>query len=220
MKRLFIVLVTILVMSAPSIVEAQKFMLGVQAGLNFSDIQIAEKDAPEGAEFNYSPVMLFGANAYMGYRSASVWGLSFEPGYIIKGGQKHYDKLQVGDMLFASQNMKYTSAYIQLPVTIDAYITDRFSVSLGPEVNIFLSSKAESQDVSYDTSYGNEKYELCGIISTAYSITDNIDVRLLYNHSITKSSEVTWVDGTGVVTGSSRQYFQYLQLTLRLKTSW
>jgi len=53
--------------------------------------------------------------------------------------------------------------------------------------------------------------------SASYSISKNFDVRLLYNHSVARSSNFYWFDNTGSGVGISKQYYQYIQLGLRFK---
>jgi hypothetical protein len=217
MKRVVTFLVTFLILISSSVLQAQKFQVGLQTGLDFSNKHISNKDDFTDEEKVYSPLTLFNVNAYLGFKSNSFWGLSIEPGFIRKGGQRNDLVLQVGDMLFAYQDVKYISDFIQLPLLVDFYITDNFFISIGPEFDLFLSSKAKSQDLSFDTSNDHDKLDISGGASVSYSITKNFDIRLLYNHSITSSSNMVWVDEIGCVSGTSKQYYQYIQLALRFK---
>lgn len=219
MKPTIFLIVTFLILTSASVLQAQKFYVGLQTGLDISTKHISNKDDFTEEKKIYSPLTMFNVNAYLGFKSNSFWGLSIEPGFIRKGGQRNDLTLQIDDMLFAYQDVKYISNFIQLPLMVDFYITDKLFLSVGPEFDLFLSSKQESQDLSFDTSGEHDKLDISAGASAGYSITKNFDVRLLYNHSIASSSNFYWFDGTGLMVGISKQYYQYIQLGLRFKTN-
>jgi hypothetical protein len=219
MKRIVTLIVTFLILTSSSVIQAQKFKVGLQTGLDISNIHVANKSDFTDEKRVYSPLALFNVDAYLGFKSNSFWGLSIEPGFIRRGGQRRDIVLQTGDILYAHQDVRYISNFIQLPLLVDFYITDNLFVSIGPEFDLFLSSKEESQDLSFDTSDAHDKLDFSGGASISYSISKNFDIRLLYNHSITSSSFVDWTDESGSLVGSSKQYYQYFQLALRFKIS-
>jgi len=219
MKRIITLIVTFLIFASSSVLQAQEFYVGLQTGMDISTKHISDKDDFTEEKKLFSPLTLFNVNAYLGFKSNSFWGLSIEPGFIRKGGQRNDLTLQIDDMLFAYQDVKYISNFIQFPLMVDFYITDNFFLSVGPDFDLFLSSKQESQDISFDTSDNHKKLDISAGASASYSINKNFDIRLLYNHSIASSSYFYWIDNTGNTVGISKQYYQYFQLSLRFKTN-
>ena len=86
MKSLFQLITVFLISVFASNLNAQKLEFGLQSGLNLSNTHIFNKDDFTDHDRIYYPLVLVNGNAYLGYKSESFWGFSFEPGFIQKGG--------------------------------------------------------------------------------------------------------------------------------------
>jgi len=220
MKSLFQLLIVLIISVFASALNAQKLEFGLQSGLNLSNTHIFNKDDFTDQNRIYYPLALVNGNAYIGYKSKSFWGFSFEPGFIQKGGLRKDVRISTGNTFYQPQEVKYISNFIQLPVLTDIFFSERFFISLGPEISLFLNSKAKGEFLTFDTSADHNKIEVSGILSINYSPFKFIDVGLRYNHGITSPSYLIWVDDLGNYVGRSKQYNQYVQFTLRFKKHW
>lgn len=211
------VIIALLVLQSGLILKAQEIKFGVQTGLNLSNIHVTNKEEFTDENKVYSPVLLFNANGYIGFKSKSFWGLSIEPGYIQKGGLRKNQMVRSENVLYMPQDYKYLYSYIQLPVLLDLYFTKRLFFSVGPEFAYLINSKAKSKSFSFDLTDFHEKFEISGTIGLNYNLCKNIDMGLMYTHGITHSSLMLWKDEFGNTLGFSNQYNQYIQLKLRFK---
>ena len=81
-----------------------------------------------------------------------------------------------------------------------------------------INAKAKTKDNSNDISeFYDNKFELSGLIGINYTINKNVDIGLRYNHGLTYTSKITWVDSMGNLLDNSKEYNQYIQLIIRLK---
>jgi len=220
MKSLFQLITVFLISIFASTLNAQKLEFGLQSGLNLSNTHIFNKEDFTDQNRIYYPLILINGNAYIGYKSNSFWGFSFEPGFIQKGGLRKDVRISMGNTIYQPQEVKYISNFIQLPILIDVFFTKRFFISFGPEFSIFLNSKAKGEFLTFDTSADHDKFEASGILSVNYSLFKFMDVGLRYNHNITSPSYLIWVDDLGNYVGRSKQYNQYIQFILRFKKNW
>jgi hypothetical protein len=168
-------------------IYAQNIMYGISAGLDVANEQyIGNKTYPNES---LSPMISYNANAYIGYKSQGYWGLSIEPGFMQKGYMLHY----------ANNNMRIKCNYLQMPIFVNIYFTDKLFISAGPEIAYFLWNR-----YAYVLK-GRNNLELSGLIGINYNISKKIDIGLRYNHGITSISTMT------------KLYNQYFQLLLRIK---
>ena len=63
----------------------------------------------------------------------------------------------------------------------------------------------------------DRRFELSGFIGINYNVIDNLDIGLRYNHGLTYTSKIIWINELGEETGVSKDYNQYFQLILRFK---
>ena len=122
--------------------------------------------------------------------------------------------------MYQSQDLRYISNFLQLPILADFYLTDRLSISIGPEFSFFLSSKAKGEHATFNTSDDHDQLEVSGIIGIKYSLLKFLEIGLRYNHGINSPSSLMWIDDFGSIVDFSKQYYQYSQFTLRIKKNW
>jgi len=213
-------LIVIIILIFPSLLAAQRFQIGIQSSLNLSNTHVINKEDFTDQKRVYYPLLLPNVNAYLGYKSESFWGFSLEPGFIQKGGlQKDITIISEGTM-YQSQDLRYISNFLQLPILADFYLTDRLSISIGPEFSFFLSSKAKGEHATFNTSDDHDQLEVSGIIGIKYSLLKFLEIGLRYNHGINSPSSLMWIDDFGSIVDFSKQYYQYSQFTLRIKKNW
>lgn len=197
--------------------NAQKIQFGLQTGFDISRIQVLDKKDYSDNEKVYHSFKSLNINGYLSYKTKSFLGVSIEPGYIKKGGIRKDYVFRSSSIIFAPQDVSYYSNIIQLPVFLDFFVTDRFYISIGPELDLILNSHIKSDMLSFNVTESVDKYELSGGIRLTYNIIKHLDVGVLYNHSITSFSDMLWIDDFYNPIDWSKEYNQYVQLLLRFK---
>ncbi len=204
---------------------AQSINYGIQAGYVYA-IAHATRDCYIATRLFY-PMHSFNINGTIEYRFHGAWGIAAEPGFIRKGsvvdGDNHH--------LYRRFNLHLN--YLQLPILANFYWTDRFFISIGPELAYLINKDGNVPSLSDDyTPYQKEVYiiftpfeenafEISGLIGVNYSITKKIDLSFRYNHSFTYFAETPWFNHRyppeeGPM-GYSKDYNQYLQFIIRYK---
>lgn len=188
--------------------SAQDFKFGILTGFDLAKGRLSDSPDFNDHSLKYDPMSSFNANGYIGYKSGGIWGLSIEPGFIQKGGVQ-----DISDV-----NVRFQLNYIQMPVLADVYISDKFFVSIGPELGYMINAKAKSSDYSNDiTEIYNKRFEISGIAGVNYSIVKKIDIGLRCSYGLTYISKITITDEFGNQSGEIKEYNQYLQLIIRFK---
>lgn len=155
--------------------EGQEVFMGLRAGYGVSNVS-ATNEGGIDIESRYSPslALLYNVRFYH-----SNWGISFEPGYTLKG-------VQIDD-----NTLDYRFNYWNLPVLMEYYLSDKIRVSAGPEIS-FLSSSInkinDSTSVSLRDTY-DKKWEFGAAAGLAYSVTFYADIGFRYNASFSRISE-------------------------------
>jgi|WetSurMetagenome_2_1015567.scaffolds.fasta_scaffold206326_2 hypothetical protein len=217
MKKIILVLIAFLSLNSGLILKAQELKFGVITGLNMSRRHVTNiRDFTDASKI-YSPIIMLNANMYIEYKSKSFWGISFEPGYIQKGGLRKDFTVRIGDTLYLPQDVKYISNYIQMPVLLNLYFTKKLFISVGPEFAYLINSTVKSKLYSFDITENFQKIEIAGVIGLNYNLIKCIDIGFLYNHGVTKSSTLIWKDIYGNFIGMSNEYNQYFQFKIRFK---
>lgn len=148
---------------------------GLSGGVGFSNFNYtALNDLPI---FSHDPIVSYNINGYIGIRPNQRFGLSFEPGYSRRGG-----KVGLLPDIIPIQGA-WKMEYLQVPALLDFYLSDRLSVSVGPELSWRLDSNADflgliSEDLDKKFSAGL----LAGI---QFSVHPNVDVGLRYHRALT-----------------------------------
>ncbi len=188
-------------------VGAQEIRFGILSGFNVTRTNISEYtvSAVSYGKDQKDPMASFNINGYFEYKSAGLWGLAVEPGYIRKGGSNP-----------VNHDGKTCLNYFEVPVLVNLYISERLYVSLGPGVSYLLNVKYHYKSDSYDIPVSGNRYEISGLIGINYDILKNMGIGLRYNQgwaTINKRFE----DGKGNVlyTMESKEVHQSLQLIVR-----
>ena len=224
MKIIKILLVSSLILLPGLNLQAQHINYGIQAGYVYANAHAAKISDNSVNMFN--PLHSFSINGYVEYKFPGAWGIAAEPGFIRKGGD-----VDGTNHLLERFDLKLN--YIQLPILVNLYITDKFFVSFGPEFAYLINAdvKLPSLPESYTpeekeyykifTPLKDNAFEVSALIGVNYSITNKIDLGLRYSRSITSFSETTVINhrypiGAGII-GHSNLYNQYFQFIFRYK---
>jgi hypothetical protein len=193
-------------------INAQSFKYGIVGGFDIVKAYTTNSDI-RGDELRvYDPMISFNANGYLGYKSTGTWGISIELGFIQKGGVQKYNTETKED------DIRFQLNYIQIPLLFDLYLTDRFFVSVGPEIAYMINAKAKSIETSNNIrDLYNRNVEFSGLIGLNYNIIKNIDLGIRYNHGISYISRVIFLDTDSNTDTYSNEYNQYIQAFLRFK---
>jgi len=195
-KIVYSVLAGILISASNS--NAQDIRFGFLGGIDITYSTWRHYPNEQVAEaFDYDPMVSFNINGHISYKTAGALGFSLEPGFMQKGG-KGLENNQL--------NQRVTINYLQMPILIDFYILDRLFVSVGPEI-AYLAEK----------NYANPSFELSGLVGVNYNIIKHIDLGLRYNHGLTYFTSFDLIDDYGNLTGTAKEYNQYLQFIIRFK---
>ena len=191
---------------------AQEFTFGLVGGLDIANSRLTNIPDEIGDYRLYHPMLSFNANGHIGYKSAGFWGISLEPGYIQKGGVIQYDKDDRND------DVRYQLNYVQIPLLADFYLSDKISISVGPEFAYLINAKVKSNGESRNIpNYYDKNFELSGIVGFNYNLHKYFDIGLRYNHGLTYTGKITWTDKNNDFLGESKEYNQYFQLFFRFK---
>jgi hypothetical protein len=160
----------------------------------------------------YDPMISYNVNGYLGYKSGGFWGISFEPGYIQKGGAQRYETETKEDDIRIQLN------YIQMPVLFDLYVIKKIFISVGPEFAYMINATSKSMEESNDIwNLYTRSFEVSGLIGINFNIIKNFDIGIRYNHGITWISKVIYLDTDNSMETPSEEFNQYLQLFARFK---
>ncbi|HHB79099.1 MAG TPA: PorT family protein [Saprospiraceae bacterium] len=178
--------------------QAQSFHFGLKGGV---DLVTAYSKASNNISFelghDQSPILSYNANFVMEYHGVGKIGFTVEPGFIRKG---------YGFPNFSSEGIhKVYLSYIQVPVLMDYYMSDKFAVSAGMDLGIFVNHL--SNDFY-------ENFELSALIGCKYKLSEHFDLGLRYGHGVTPSFKFHFTNANGNTVGQIRDFNQYLQLSI------
>jgi len=192
--------------------NAQSFKYGLTAGLDIAKAYTTNIHIRDDNSRLYDPMISYNVNGYLGYKSTGFWGISFEPGYIQKGGAQRYETETKEDDIRIQLN------YIQMPVLFDIYVTNKIFISVGPELAYMISATSKSMEGLYDIwDLYNRNFEVSGLIGINFNVIKNFDIGIRYNHGITWISKVIYFDTDNNIKTPSEEFNQYLQVFLRFK---
>ncbi len=168
--------------------SAQETYLGVRLGYVHSNLR-GNFDSD-----SINPLQSFAAGFVISNRfRSSPFGVSLEPGYLIKGAKG------------SSDTFDYRFHYISLPVFIDYYPNDKIKLSAGLEPAQLLSSMNKTNSESLEHMY-DHGIETSVTIGGAFSVAYFLDLGLRYSYSFSKATrEDPVINGTDL-------YSQYFQL--------
>lgn len=192
MKKLTLILAAVLLTTGAF---AQKgFYYGAKAGLNLSQI-FETDDWYDGAPFKVKHQMYadFYAGAFVEYRFSRVIGLQLEAVYSRQGDALKFESLDDVKIKFISK-----FDYINVPLLIKIYPTEKFSIDFGPQFGFVTKAKLSQKVVdktdgrAVNKSSENfnsddyEKFDLSIAMGVSYQITDMLEVSARYNIGMTK----------------------------------
>lgn len=178
---------------------------GLSGGVGLSNFNYSAFD--DLPIFNHDPIMSYNINAYFGIRPNEKFGLSFEPGYSRRGGKVGL----LPGVIPVSANWKME--YVQLPAMLDFYLTDRISVSVGPELSWRVDSNADYLGLISDNL--DRKFSTGLLAGIHVALHENIDVGLRYHRAFTPVATIN-LPGIGeIIKPKLSMYNQYFQFVAR-----
>ena len=205
-----VILMILLALLSGMKATAQDFKFGFLAGLDVANSRLTNIPDTASDSRAYYPLLSFNVNGYIGYKSASFWGISIEPGFIQKGGVIRYDKDDRDD------DVRLVSNYVQIPVLADFYLTEKFYASTGIEFAYMINTKAKSGDLSNDiTEFYDNPFEISAAIGINYNIIKGFDTGLRYTHGLTYTQIITFTNASGEPVGEGKVYNQYFQFLVK-----
>lgn len=203
------ILLTLAFFCTHQLVFSQQFFFGASVGGNLTAINLVQNKSSSFELNKYEPLISPGANLFLSYKTKSLLGFTIEPGYIQKGGIQKYDPTFKVTELFN---------YINIPLSVDVYATDKLFFSIGPELNFLVNAKAKSGDNINDNSqYYDQKFDLAGMVSISYGITNFLDITLRANHSFIPYTNEVFTNSQGELIADIDYYHRYAQLAIRYK---
>jgi hypothetical protein len=192
--------------------NAQNLRFGLLGGVD--KVNIHQKPwLPHAISAPFDPMNSYNVNCFISYKSQGIWGFSFEPGFIQKGGANG-----VNDCC------RWELNYFQFPLLAEIYVLRKLFLSVGPEFSYLTSAKAvnvypshtHTTDVSSTYKY---KLEISGLIGINYMISKRFDIGLRYNHGFTYIAkiDINIYNGSNWYIYPVKQQSQYLQLVLRVR---
>jgi hypothetical protein len=189
--------------------NAQNFDIGVATGFNMvsvNDIHSSDDD------FLYTvyPIASYNLNGFLSFRNKSFWGFSVEPGIIRKGWNQSSSGL--------NEKIKIRLNYLQIPILSDFYLSDRFYVSIGPEINYLINAKNKYGSDTQDIVKYTNRFELSGMIGISYKINEIISTSIRYSHGLTEiSDDIIWTNTEIENPEDSKEFNQYLQILIKMR---
>lgn len=185
--------------------SAQQLRFGLQTGPAIS--QISTPNKPDVDPRTYHPKLGFQAGVFISYETAEKWGLSLEPGVILKGSDQRIDN---------ASHLDIRLAYLQVPVLASYQIAPNIRVLAGPEFSCLLDATFEDEVMTYDmNAIYDRDVELAVLIGLQYRLAEKVELGLRMSHALTYATNLTWTGDNGEPAGKTNEYNQYLQLLLR-----
>lgn len=178
-------------------VNAQEGYLGLKTAYNISRLNSDNESVPGIDDRHTIGIGL--VYAYQ-FRNAT-FGVSWEPGYLLKGARIDNDTLD------------YRLNYITSPVLLDIYPVKRVKISVGPEIAYLASARSRTNDttkVSILNTFNN-RWELSGTVGISYSPDFFIDFGVRYNRAFTDAADMD------AVLNRRKLYNEYFQFYMLLK---
>lgn len=168
------IIAVFVIITAPIIVKAQDSFFGLRFGYVESSF-ISQKEGP----VDLSPLRSF--SAAMVFSSAfdrSPFGVSIEPGYIMKGSHTDIDSLS------------YRFHYFTLPITFDFSPIQKIKLSAGLAGGYLVSAvnKPKGGEAKSITDVYNQRWEAAALLGASYSVTYFLDAGARYSVSFTDVS--------------------------------
>lgn len=183
MKRKYIPLLIIFLLTLTTGAKAQRFQGGVLVGLNASQI-----DGDTWAGF-FKGGLLTGA--FVNTHLRDKWGAQLEIKYSAKGSAPHPES--------ADYPMKIKLTYIDVPVVARYEAVNHLNIEGGLSINYLFNSKAFVGSWMDLDQEGLKSFETAIVIGINYQFFQRFDFNIRYNYSLLpirgKYVTSTWGDG-------------------------
>jgi len=137
MKKLVLVMIALFTLS---ITNAQDFSLGVKAGVNYAGTLTTDSDYNDLFKAVIGPN--FGVVAEYGL--SDVFSIQGELMYSTSGSLGDGDGLEYGEFPFElNSNADAKLSYLSIPVLAKYYVTEAFSLEIGPYFSFLMSAKKD-----------------------------------------------------------------------------
>jgi hypothetical protein len=195
--------------------SAQNFRLGVQGGIDLTQLRYVDLIAEPNTRGSWGPVVSGNANLYLGFRFTEKLGLALEPGFIQKSA--NFRSFPVGQAQFL---------FAYLPILAQWKLTDQFSLVWGPELSTPLRSRGKRADIQSNLAehpaWQIAWLEVSGTIGVEYALLRQLDLGIRYNHAFTSAMrfqlpQLNQFGETVSIIADLKTYTQYGQLFLRWK---
>ena len=147
--------------------QAQDFNYGVKAGLNLSDLR-GDLDTDLRAFFH--------GGVYGNYMFSDQWGVQAELLYSGQGAKDENDS-----------DIKYKLSYLNLPILAKYYVTEAFSIELGPQLGFLLDSETDVSgdglEIDVDEIY--KDFDLSVAAGLGYELEMGLNFGVRYNFGVT-----------------------------------
>ena len=197
MKR---IIVTMIIISLRICVEAQELKFGFMAGLCLPSYSLRNSSKSEGYSMSSSMINTYHINGFVTLLSDSWWGISVEPGYIVKGGHLNFGYNIDPHQFSYWVEKKYS--IIELPILWNAYLRHKFYVSAGLGFDYIIKNTNDQFGIIYNSSYTfgtilpdvENKLNCSAILGISYNISDLIDIGARYQLGLTRLMRVELID--------------------------
>ncbi|RKD89857.1 porin family protein [Mangrovibacterium diazotrophicum] len=189
--------------------NAQNFDLGIAAGFDRASLHLSNS-AENNLTYEISSIGTYNINGYLSFKDNGFWGLSVEPGIIRKGWNQSYNS--------NDQKNKLRLYYLQIPILSDFYLSDRFFISIGPEIDYLISAKNKYDSNTQDIVKYLNRFELSGMIGISLKINEFVTTSLRYSHGLTEvSKDFIWTNSEIQNPDESKDTNRYFQIILKMR---
>lgn len=180
------ILVTAAVILMGSYVQAQDFNYGVKGGLNLSNLR---GDLDTDLRFS------FHGGVYGNYMFSDLWGVQAE---LLYSGQGAEDE--------DNSDIEYQLSYLNLPILAKYYVTEAFSIELGPQFGFLLDSDTDVDDDSeIDTDDLYKDFDFSVAAGLNYELEMGLNFGARYNFGVTDNADSEAFFGNDAVRNSVMQ---------------
>lgn len=108
------------------------------------------------------------------------------------------------DFTSSTNSYKETQTYLSVPVTVKAYLSESFYVTLGPQLNVLVSSNFDGNDIKDIT----EKTDFGITGGLGYNFTSNIGIDLSYYYGLSNIyKKDSGIDGKIIYNAATARLF-------------
>ncbi|MCI9844051.1 porin family protein [Flavobacterium pectinovorum] len=168
MKKVFLAIVLFIATSAS--IQAQLLKIGVKAGVNFAN---QTGDATDAPGISKEGITSYHAGLVAEVKLLDRFAIQPELLYSTQGAS--YKE--------AGQEFKNELGYLTIPVMAKFYLSDSFSLEVGPQASFLLSEK-DNFNI-----YDNETFEFGVNAGLGFKLTENFFIQGRYGLGLTEASK-------------------------------